>query len=748
MYDVRGIKFELTNKNQKSNFYDVYAYESLDDPGTLIYEIKQNMPGNSRANPRNKPKFFINGSNGLNFTGLLPSPSYDLKYDYNFIASDSDSTITFSVSSTEKDLSLESIISLYPGRGGKPTLQPYAPNATDDFYALFEDGENGLESPSNFSKSNLLYVLENDTDENGYSLSIQKILEAPQYGNVEIIDVNGDGFGDYLSYIPNIDLSLNPDTYDTIKYFVTNNEGGTDFATAYISLASVADIPIITTEITSGASTDETYVKVFATPTDQDQSEFIQSIELVSSLPSGVTVTDFGFTEATSTSDAYKEFLVKTDLNEYSSYDFELDFVATSKESLNGDLQSNSFKQDITIVSSQQSLEESYSANRQNMWDTGDAIVFDWEYTLDLFDFEINDSSDVDVDLFVTEIDLFEYNVELDFYTGFKFFLNLSAGEVDANSMFEIDFQQFYNQTTDQLEITPTASLSEAGFNTIFANGQFGIDFLYDLDLLFQADLGDLENNDSENLINADIDTGLKSINLFTYSTDDLEFEFGIPGTPLSVGIAWPQLEVESTEYIENSDFVNGGYNFDDTTGVSNNFFNLNLDIDELIVQIANYFGVPIPQEVISGEFGDIEYQLFDIDLGLGLNLVQSFEMQFDGLTGSIDFNESDEDTTEFTFGETLIFDNALERFDTNNDALINYSIASAPIANLENNTGIGLNFNGSIEGPAFSTPLINVGPLGSASFSETPASFTVFNDTFDFEFSESQFLATSPVLV
>ncbi|MDA9762131.1 cadherin-like domain-containing protein [Desulfobacterales bacterium] len=739
----------MTNTNKKRSFYDVYAYESLEDPGTLIYEIKPNMPGNSKANPQNKSKFFINGIDDLNFAGLLPSPSSDLNYDYNLLAFGSDSTITFSVSSTEKDLSLESISSIYPGRGGKSTLQPYAPSATDDFYALFEDGENGLESPSNFSKSNQLYVLDNDTDENGFNLSIQKILEGPQYGEVEIVDSDGDGFGDYLSYIPNTDLSLNPDTYDTIKYFVNNSEGGTDFATAYISLVPVADIPIITTEITAGASTDETYVKVFATPTDQDQSEFIQSIESVSSLPSGVTVTDFGFTEATSTHDAYKEFLIKTDLNENLSYDFELDFVATSKERLNGDLQSNSFTQDITIVSSQQSLEESYSANRQNMWDTGDAIVFDWEYTLTLFDFDIDESDDVDVPLLVTEIDLFEYNVELDFYTGFKFFLNLSAGEVDANSMFEIDFQQFYNQTTDQLEITPTASLSEAGFNTIFANGQFGIDFLYDIDLLFQADLGNLENNDSENLINADIDTGPKSFNLFTYSTEDLAFDFEIPETPLTVSIAWPQLEVESTEYIENSDVVNGGYNFDDTTGVSNNFFNLNLDIDELIVQVVNYFGVPFPQEVISGEFGPIEYQLFDIDLGLGLNLVQSFEMQFDGLTGSINFNEPDgENTFEFVFGETLVFDNALERFDTNNDELINYSIASAPIANLQNDTGIGLNFNGSIEGPAFSVPLIEIGPLGDAKFSETPTSFTVFDNTFDFEFSESQFLATSPVLV
>lgn len=738
---VRGIQFDLTNRNKKRVWYSVYAYESLEQPGVLVYEVTPNKPGKSKATPQNLSKLFFNAIDGLEFNDLGSSPSSSLGYNYNLVSLD-ESDFTFVVSNSESNLTLESITSIYPGKGGFETLQPFAPLAVDDNFYLFEDGVDNLQSPSHFPVPNILDVLENDTDENGYSLSIESIIEEPLYGKVEIVDADNDGLGDFLSYTPSEDLSLDSDMFDEIKYFVSNGKGGTDFATASISLAPVADVPDISAEVDAGDSAEKTRIRVFAKPTDKDQSESITSINLTSDLPYGVTIESKQFVAASSKNFAYRNYIITTDLDSNPSYDFTLDFEATSTESLNGDTETNIISENIVLTSSRDLIEQSYLAKSQSMWNTGDAETLDWSYTVNVIDIDLGDSDNNF---------LYEYDFDAELEAGLQFYLDLSAGEVSAESLYEINLSQNYNKTTDQLEITPTATLKDAFFDTIFANGKLGINFVYDYYLNLQADNGDLEDNPKDNIVSAGPVQGDGSLNLFEINTNDLGGELEIPETPLTIEWEWPQLEIESKEYKENTNTINGGYRFEDNTGVSDNFLSFNLDIDELIVQIMNKAGIPVPQEVISGEFGPFEYQLFDIDLGLGLNLVQSFEMMFDELTGVLIFDEANDNKGifEFNFGETLIFDNALSTFDANDDGLIDYSISSAPVANLDNDTGIGLNFFGSVEGPSvsFSDEAI-IGPFGELGFSETPTSFSVFDKKFNYDFDESLFNVASPTLL
>lgn len=745
---ARSITFDILNQSGTQTWAEVYAYESISDPGALTFEFTpadySSSNGSKAESFRKSFRLFLNtiqnlsDSKNLEFIGLssLSAGNRDSPYAFNYSG---DSTpIVFTIKSSDGSaLTLEDVVSVSTGRGNTATVLPFAPDALDDSYQLFEDGASNSEEPLAEAKPVKLDVLKNDIDANGFKLYISEIIEGPQEGTVTIEDSDGDGYGDHLLYTPTSDKEFNA----SITYYVSNFNGGTDLATASISVAAVADQPIVSTSVFAGDSPNKTVIRVSASPDDADNSETITSIALASDLLPGVTVTkESALLRMADSNTWYKDFEISTN----GPNSINLDFIATSTETSNGDTETTVATQSIEVFEQKETLEQGFVAKDQNMWATGDAYIFEWSDTFILNPFGRLDGktfSFANASLIedpILGIDIVEWDFDVQFSLGFRPYIYLNAGSVDASSMFTIEWEQIYNQTTDQLQITPTARLDDAAFQTIFANGYFGLDLVYSYYIDALVDNGSLEPDRNSNLIDVFADSGgEQSFNLFEFSTGDINVEIEIPETPITIGVAWPQLEISSDPFAAGTNAVEG-------TGFSNNFFNLNIDVIQVILDVVKYTtGVEIPSEIFSWETDAFSYNLLGIDLGLGLNVDQAFELSFDGLSGEIFFSDPADaginSTFDFITGKSLIFDNAMTRFDGDGDGIIEYDFTATPNASLANDTGLGINVNGELSGPGFDIAGIFDWELfDPLEFSENIATIPVLEKEFAYEFDPS----------
>ena len=128
------------------------------------------------------------------------------------------------------------------------TLAPAAPDAHDDAFAIFEDGASGLDDPSTVPDPVTFHVLANDTDADGDALIVTDIDDGPAHGTATIA-----ADGKTVIYTPFEDYSGT----DSFVYCISDNNGGTDFATVNVSIEAVADDPDIAYEIIRGATVNQ-----------------------------------------------------------------------------------------------------------------------------------------------------------------------------------------------------------------------------------------------------------------------------------------------------------------------------------------------------------------------------------------------------------------------------------------------------------------------------------------------------------
>ncbi|KYK28442.1 hypothetical protein AYK20_07210 [Thermoplasmatales archaeon SG8-52-1] len=141
-----------------------------------------------------------------------------------------------------------------------------APNANDDTATVAEDSTN-----------NQIDVLANDYDIDGDDLDITNVTQ-PSYGNATYTV-------DYVYYTPDTDYT-GPDQF---TYSITDNNGGTDTATVYVTVGGVNDPPIANDD-TATVAEDSTNNQIDVLANDNDIDGDILTIISVT-VPSQGTAT-------------------------------------------------------------------------------------------------------------------------------------------------------------------------------------------------------------------------------------------------------------------------------------------------------------------------------------------------------------------------------------------------------------------------------------------------------------------------
>jgi hypothetical protein len=698
----------------------------------------------------------INLGNGVNMNGAADPFDVGIKFGTSGIGQDDIQTATFTLSNTAGNLTLDDIAHVEFGArttstGAKlTTIAPAAPDAVDDAYNIFEDGQSGLNDPSTVPEGVLFDVLANDTDADGDTLTVTEVFGA-LHGTAEIVDGDDADLlpGDAVLYTPFEDYSGS----DTFTYCISDNNGGTDFAEVTVAIEAVADVPDLQVQILAGNSVNEIRLIVTATQTDADSSEFIDRI-LTGPLDPGVTIVPVSVNPGTEPDQIVQEFLLTVPLNQ--DTDFDLTITAVSKETSNGDEETASQTIDIVYEYNTATQSAEFLATDQSIWSTGDQFVFidDRFVGVNTGNFDKSTGS------------VLYAGASGHIKLGFQSTLTFEGGEIDATADYDVTVETNYNKTTDQLLIDTGAFVTAASMFTQGPEGSYTLDFVYDVSLSAFAgvdvDFGSIDLPDplgsfdlgglQKEIPVGPVGVGPGDFNLIDLTSDNLEgtIQFPFPLNSLSVNYDWPDIETAGA-FPPNPVL---------SAGASNNFLELVLDVDTLATQLLGLPNVFDPPELSAGPFfADID--LLDVDVIGGLNFLQDFELSLGDLTGILAFEDGSSQL--FTIGDSWLINNASD-IDAggDGDGLVEFSFALVPTASLHNDTDLGFNigaemsllsvelgYDVSIDVPVIGnvgfSDSITLGPLADFGETQPIGAIGVYDDTFALAFdlpSELQFFA------
>ena len=640
--------------------------------------------------------------------------------------------VSFVLSNDAGDLTLDDIAhQLFAARagatgGGGPqkieTLAPAAPDANDDSYDIFEDGADGLNDPSKVPAPVVLQVLENDTDADGDSLTITSIHEQPAHGTISI-SVDGKS----LIYTPELDYAGTV----SVEYCISDGNGGQDSATVTIDIEAVADDPLVSWTVAQGANINEMIITVTATQDDADSSEFVDNIlaSISGGLPAGAVLMPGSVNPGDEPDQIVQQFVLTTAAE--TSYDFDIVFTATSVETSNGDVETASVSVPIVIDYKSATQEATFTATDQSIWSNGDQFVFVDDRFFGIQTGSFNESTGGSIYAGISG------HITL----GFQSTLEFEGGEIDAVTDYDLTVETTYNRTTDWLFMDTAALLTNAWFETQGPEGSYTLDFIYDILLNAYAgiDLTVLEVGIDEEISLGTIDVGPGSFNILDLNSDSLGGTITLPPPldSLSVDFAWPNLT------------TTGGTPLPlDSSGASNNFLQLVLDLDQLVSQIAFGGANPFdPPRLSAGPFY-ADFDLLDVDVTAGLNFLQDFLLQMGDVFGTIVFEDGS--SQAFTFGDELFFGAAsLIDLGGDGDGLVEFTFLVGPDADLTNETALGFNVGVDIDllevelgyDIEIASDSITLGPLAEFGAVLPVAEVPVFADTFKLDFIGGEYM-------
>ena len=336
---------------------------------------------------------------------------------------------------------------------------PAAPDAIDDNFDIFEDGQDGLTIRPH-ARGVLFEVLANDTDADGDKLTITDVSGA-QHGTLQIVD--GDD-ADVLPEMPSLHARSRTMPVTTVSPTVSPTTTAAPISPMSMStIKAVADIPDLDVQVLRGEEVNQIVLRVTATQTDADSSEFIDRIatSVAGGLPAGSTITP-SFVNPSTEPEATQDFVVT--LPQHEDANFDVTVTATSKETSNGDEESASQVVHIETNNTQTEIQATFLATDQSIWDTGNQFTFvddrflgvdtSWNESGGGFVFGHSDGS---------------------FKAGFQSTLTFEGGEIDAQAVYDISVETLYNKTTDVLHLSADALLDDASFTTEGPEGSYNL---------------------------------------------------------------------------------------------------------------------------------------------------------------------------------------------------------------------------------------------------------------------------------
>lgn len=582
-------------------------------------------------------------------------------------------------------------------------IAPAAPDAIDDVAGTLEDEAVTIDATSN------------DTDADADMLTITSV-DDPVNGTTEII-------GNQIVFTPDENWAGT----ETFSYMISDGNGGKDCAEITVTVEAVADAPLLSVEALAGANVQEVILQIDSALVDTDGSESMM-LE-ISGLPAGVTASRTSINNPGAT-----EFITIT-LPEGQDFDFGIEITATTTEELNGDMASTMVTQDIMFDYTLTEQTVTLEANDQSQWGEGDEFTFDDERDLG-FDTGRQSVSD---DFLGGVAD---YTFAIDLAAGLRSDLHFGGGEIDADVPYDLTFETAYNETTDVLQLDTAAMLAAGGgFFTDGPELTYTLDFY--IDFFAQARLGIDVGPIDANLINTTISTGgEQTVNVIDFDSDTspslgVDLPLGFSGE-----FTWPNLNVDGTEGAA------GSYS---GSGASNNFLDVNLDVDQLLADV--FLGGVNPLDLsaditVADQTAFVGLDILDVDLMAGANFLQDFDMEVGDLSAMLVFEDGSEQA--FTFGDTFVFEEA-STLDLNGDGDIEFEfVLDIENTQVTNDTDVGFNVGWSVDAltatAGYDTLLgsdsVTIGPLVDLGQSEIPvASLDVYSDTFVLDFEETSTL-------
>lgn len=689
--DIRGLFFDVTNAalipTLSATGQDITGFVARDE-GVMDLGRGVNMQGAGRG------PFDVGVSFGT------PGHGQNVVDSTSLVLSSSAGPLTLDL------LSLVDFGVRLQGGGAPPKLveiAPAAPDAIDDTLTATED-------------TTIVYsVLANDTDADGTAdFSILSVSD-PEHGTATISED-----GKTIIYTPDANYS----GADAFTYAMSDGHGGGDSANATIAVAAVADAPTLTVTTAAGSDVNHIQVTVSSSVTDTDGSEYIDRF-LFSGLPTGAEIvgeSDLVYNPSSTTGTLTQTFTLALDPN--ADFDFDLGVAAVSRESSNGSEATTSDTVDILIDSNSNSFELDFLATDQSIWGAGDA-------------FTINDNRFIGftLDPPASSTGGFIYgSADLYLRAGFQSNLSFDGGSIDANAPWDVTIDTTYNHTTDVMLIESMADLLSGGvsFSTSGPAGSYILDFIFNYAV--SASLGIDFEIDSYTLFSFNSGSN-NTINILNVDAEDLTFEIEMP-YGLSITLSWPDIDTDSIVTTTGSTFT--------SSGESNNFFDLGLDVDQALSDIflggVNPFSFGFDITVAWGTA-----DLLDVDLNAGMNFLQDFVMALGGLDGTLTFENGS--TRNWDFNDIVL--TGASAYDADDDGTIEFALTLDQQADLTNDTELGFNMGYSVallqasggwdfgidsgswsEGPVWSTG--QTFPLGSIG---------LYEDTFDLNFASQTIL-------
>lgn len=569
----------------------------------------------------------------------------------------------------------------------------------------------------------------NDTDADGNKLKIVSVAD-PANGTAVI-----NATTNRIDYTSDAHFS----GFETFTYKTSDGTGGYDVATIKIAVDAVADAALVSAKVVDTLDVHEVVIDISSALVDVDGSE--DYVLRISGLGEGATLDGATYVAA---DDAWYVYdpdgldQVKVRLADGQSHDFDVKIEAISREAdgaWNWDktndtaISSSSVHVEVDFQSDNRTV--AFQAVDQSQWTTGAEFTFDDERFIG------PDTKGGDTFTILGGIVSGGGNAEIK--VGLQSDLHFGGGEVDATIPYDLSIDSTYNRTTDTLRLDTAAVLAAGGgFTTDGPELTYKLDFIVDLLITAYAnyDIG-VDKGSIFNTTLFDVNT---SANIIDFDSDKnptigYDFPYGI-----SADLTWPNLEVTG------ADQGGGLYQGD---GASNNFLDLNIDIDELITKALKLSDNPFDYTFDDlAPLVEATISLLDADLLGGLNFIQDFELKAGDLKATLEIEDGS--TRDFTFGDAFVFKDASEIDKKgNNDGDVDYTVNLDLLnSTFSNDTDVGVNIGWNFDllsGSASYNYLLDkgtesFGPLVDLGDSYPVAAISVYDNNFVLNFNDQSY--------